>query len=204
MKNKITLILGIIILVMGCINGFAQDSQASEQEKIDQLIKKFWSLSYGERGSVSEAFREIGNPIIEPLIKMLRNKETSGWSQYRIEWHQRRIAWALGEVRTERATDLLIEMLQDKTLHDFGRYEAARTLRRIKSEKAVEPLIKVLNDKESNPPPRFGAAYALGDIKSEKAVPSLIKALSEENVQIRMGAVYGLGHIGSNKAVDGL
>jgi HEAT repeat protein len=204
MKNKISVILAIIILLMSCINGFAQDSQSNEQEKIDQLIKKFWSISYGEWGSVSEAFREIGDQIIEPLIKMLRNSETSEWSQYRIEWHQRRIAWALGQVRTERAIELLIEIVQDRTLHDYGRYEAARSLRRIKSEKAVEPLIKVLNDKKSNPPPRFGAAYALGDIQSEKAVPSLIKALSEENVQMRMGAVYGLGHIGSNEAVEGL
>ena len=132
MKNKIRAILGIILLVMGCINGFAQDSQSSDPEKIDQIIKKFWSLSYGEWGSMREAFREIGDPIIEPLIKMLRDKETRDWSQYRLEWQQRRIAWALGEVRTERAINALIEMLQDKTLHDFGRYEAAMKLRKIK------------------------------------------------------------------------
>lgn len=144
MKNKIRVILGTIVLLMGCINGFAQDSQSSEQEKIDQLIKKFWSLSYGEWGSVSEAFREIGDPITEPLIKMLRDKETSGWSQYRIEWHQRRIAWALGQVRTERAIKLLIEIVQDRKLHDYGRHEAAMALKRIKPEKAVEPLIGML------------------------------------------------------------
>ena len=120
MKNKIRVILSIIILVMGCINGFAQNSQSSEQEKIDQLINKLWSLRYGDWGSLSQAFREIGDPIIEPLIKMLRNKETSEWSQYRIEWHQRRIAWALGQVRTERAIDLLIEIVQDRTLHDMA------------------------------------------------------------------------------------
>jgi len=102
MKNKIRVILGMILLVMGCICGFAQVSQSNEQEKIDQLINKLWDLRYGDWGSLSETFREIGNPVLEPLIKMLRNTETSEWSQYRIEWHQRRIAWALGEVGTER------------------------------------------------------------------------------------------------------
>lgn len=192
MKNKTRVILGVLILLVGCIDGFSQDSQdrrSSEQEKIDQLIEKLWSIKYGEWGSLREAFGEIGDPIIEPLIKMLRNEETRGWSQYRLEWHQRRIAWALGEVRTERAIELLIEIVQDRTLHDFGRYEAAMALKRIKPKEAVEPLIQVLNDMKSNPPPRYAAAYALGDIQSEKAVPSLIKALSEENVRIRMGAV---------------
>ena len=204
MKNNIRVTLGIIILVICCIDGFSQGSQSSEQEKVDQLINNLWSLRYGDWGSLREALREIGDPIIEPFIKKLRDEETSGWSQYKIEWHQRRIAWALGEVRTERAVELLIEMVQDRELHDYGRYEAAMALRRIKPKKAVEPLIKVLNDKKSNPPPRYAAAYALGSIQSEKAVPSLIKALSEEDVQMRMGAVYGLGHIGSDKAVDGL
>ena len=137
MKNEIRVILSIIILVMGCINGFTQNNQSSEQEKIDELMNKLWSLRYGGWGSLSEDFREIGDPIIEPLIKMLRNKETSEWSQYKLEWHQRRIAWALGEVRTERAINLLIEIVQDRTLHDYGRYEAAMALKRIKPEKAV-------------------------------------------------------------------
>jgi hypothetical protein len=48
MKNNIRLILGIILLVMGGFNGLAQESQSGEQEKVDQLIQKFWSLSYGE------------------------------------------------------------------------------------------------------------------------------------------------------------
>ncbi|MCK4789291.1 MAG: hypothetical protein KAV87_36450, partial [Desulfobacteraceae bacterium] len=91
MKNNIRVIFGIIILVICCIDGFAQDSQSSEQEKVDQFINKLWSLRYGDWGSLREALREIGDPIIEPLIKKLRDEETSEWSQYRIEWHQRRI-----------------------------------------------------------------------------------------------------------------
>jgi HEAT repeat protein len=154
MMNKIRVTLSIIILVICCIDGFAQDSQSPEQEKIGQVINKLWSLRYGGWGSLSEPLKELGDTIIEPLIKKLRDEDMSEWSQYKIEWHQRRIAWALGTVGTERAVDLLIEMVQDRKLHDFGRYEAARALRRIKPEKAVEPLIKVLEDKESNPPPR--------------------------------------------------
>ena len=204
MKTSIRVILSITLLVMSGSSAYGKERPSAEQENIDQLISKFWDLSYGEWGSLSETFHEMGDALIEPLTKMLRDIDTSSWSQYRIEWHQRRIAWVLGKVGTERAISLLIEMLQDKTLHDYGRNEAAMTLRRIRAEKAIDPLIMVLNDKKSNPPPRSGAAYALGDLQAEKAVPALIKSLGEENNQIRMGAVYGLGHIGTDEAVDGL
>ena len=142
MKNKITLILGIVILVMGCINGFAQHSQSSEQEKVDQLIKKFCSLSYGERGSMSEAFREIGDPIIEPLIEMLRNKKTSGWSQYRIEWHQRRIAWALEKIPSDKAVKSLIVALKDAD--EEVRMWAAEALKRIGTPEALKAVESAL------------------------------------------------------------
>ena len=140
MKNKIRVILGIIVLVMGGINGFAQDSQLSEQEKIDQLIKKLWSLSYGEWGSVSEALREIGDPIIEPIKNMLRNKEMNGWPQYRIEWHQRRIAWALEKIPSDKAVKSLIVALKDTD--EEVRMWAAEALKRIGTPEALKAVKK--------------------------------------------------------------
>ncbi len=204
MKNKARLFLGLILLFVSCIHLFSQENVLNEEEKIDQIIKKLWSLSYGEWGNLSQTIKDIGDPILEPLIERLRKEDMSGWSLYKIEWHQRRIAWAIGVVRTEKAIRLLVEMLCDKTLHDYGRYEAAMALRKIKPDISVDPLIEVLNDRTSNPPPRFSAAYLLGDLKAEKALPSLIKALGEESNQIRMGAVYGLEHIGTDQAVKGL
>lgn len=204
MKIKYRLILVIFVLFIGSACVFAQVNKTEQQRKIDQLIQTFWNLSYGQTGNMSEAFREIGDPLIEPLMKMLRKEESGEGAWRRIEWNQRRVAWILGELGSEKAIEHLIEILQDKTLNIFGRHEAARALGRIKSEKAVDPLIEVLNDKELDPPVRYGAAYALGDMQSEKAVPSLTKALSENNVQIRMGVVTALGNIGSDKAVDAL
>ena len=107
MQNKIKVILSTILLVLGCVDGFARDSRSSGQEQSDQLINTLWTLRYGEWGSLSEDFKEIGDPVIEPLRKMLRNKETSGWSQYKIEWHQRRIAWALGKTPSDKAVKSL-------------------------------------------------------------------------------------------------
>ena len=137
MQNKTRAMFSILLLVVAGIHGYAQVARSSEQEKIDQIISKLWSLRSGEWNSLSEAISEMGDAIIEPLSEKLRNEDTSGWSQYQIEWHQRRIAWALGKVGTERAISLLIEILLDKTLHDYGRYEAAMALRRMRTKQAV-------------------------------------------------------------------
>jgi hypothetical protein len=61
--DKFRVIVGIIVLVMGSIHGSAQEIQSSEQEKIDSLMNKFWSLRYGDWGSLSQAFKEIGDPV---------------------------------------------------------------------------------------------------------------------------------------------
>jgi len=140
MRNKIRVILGIIILVMVCINGFAQDSQSSEQEKVDQLINKLWSLRYGDWGSLSQTLREIGDFIIEPLIKKLRDEEMSEWSEYRIEWHQRRIAWALEKIPSDKAVKSLIAALKDED--EEVRMWAAEALKRIGTPKALKAVEK--------------------------------------------------------------
>jgi hypothetical protein len=108
MVKKIGVFLSIALCFIAFLNGLAQDNQSIELKKIDILLNKLWSLRYGDWGSLSDDLRKIGNPIIEPLIEMLRNEDTNGWSQYKLEWHQRRIAWALGQLSTERAIESLI------------------------------------------------------------------------------------------------
>jgi len=204
MKNKYNIFFSIVFLLFGIAQGFTQENEYKKKEKINQLLQRFSDLSYGQWKSMSGDFRGIGDTIIEPLMKILRKEEYGEGAWRRIEWNQRGVAWILGEVRTERAIDLLIDILQDTTIHVWGRIEAAEAVGRIKTEKAVEPLIVILNNKESEPVLRREAGYALGDIQSERAVVSLIKALKENNIIINMGAIYALGHIGSDKAVEAL
>jgi hypothetical protein len=58
MMNKIRVTLAIIILVICCIDGFARDSQSLEQEKIDQVMNKLWSLRSGGWGSYRAPYKE--------------------------------------------------------------------------------------------------------------------------------------------------
>lgn len=73
MRKKIV-VLGIIIIFIGSVYGFTQESQSDQEKKIDELIKtlgtKYWEKAF-------EALVEIGEPAVEPLIKAM--KDTSGF-----------------------------------------------------------------------------------------------------------------------------
>lgn len=189
---------------MGTISGFAGDNKTQEEGKISRLLREFWNLEKGQWGRLDHIFKEIGDPLVEPLISKLRHPGTANLPRRKIEWIQRRIARSLGNIGTEKAAAKLMEMLPDKTLHDYCRYEAARALARMKALEAIELLTDVLNDRASPAPVRSAAAHALGEMKAEEAVPSLLLALSENNNKIRWGAISALGKIGTERTVGGL
>lgn len=197
------LFLNILIFLIGMSVANAQTTR-TETADIQKLLQEFNRVRYGGWFRFAPAFRELGNTAIEPLLDLLKKSETGPDADYRIEWNQRRAAWALGEIGTPEANSRLIEMVQDTTLHDGGRHEAARTLGRKNIRSAINPLIKLLKNRQENQPPRFGAAYALGDLRAEAAVPAYVAALTEPNTRLRMGAVYALGKIGTETAVTTL
>ncbi|MCG2795595.1 MAG: HEAT repeat domain-containing protein [Actinomycetia bacterium] len=128
-----------------------------------------------------DALVRIGEPAVEPLVPLLRDKE----SIVRDE-----AARALGEIGDPRAVEALIGALGDKDWH--VRHTALKIFPKI-GKSAVEPLIWALEDKDKMV--RDLAAWALGKIGDPRAVEPLTRALGDENEDIRKTAKKALKKI---------
>ena len=178
------------------------DADFTEPSLREEIIKDLWFLYQLSEFSflrntalkILALIKPEPDYIIEALIKNLKDKKKKN----RIS-----AASALGEIRSERAVEPLIEVLtNDKTFN--VRPSAVRALGRIGSERAIDPLLKVLTTgKEANL--QWYIAFALGQIRSEKAVEPLIEALTTaKDVDIRTSAADALGWIRSERAVEPL
>jgi HEAT repeat protein len=204
MKNVVRLIILVLLLCIACHQVLAQEDQDHIGDRVSLFLQEFWTTKRGGWEAYSEVIRDIGNPLIKPLMNMLKAERTVPEAGRQVEWNQRRIAWVMGELNTNEAILALISILRDETLHVWARNEAARALGRTRSNQAVDPLIQVLSDKDVDPVIKRGAAYGLGFAKSEKAVPVLIRVMEESHTGVRIGIIYALGQIGTEKAMDGL
>lgn len=204
MKNFIGWIIITFYMTMTFLLAFGHENPDQLEVRISHVLHEFWSVKKGSWDLYRETFREIGDPLINPLMKKLAEKNAVPETGREEEWNQRRVAWALGEIKTEMAVLALISIVRDETLHVWARNEAARALGHTGSEHALDSLIQVLEDKEIDPIVTRGATYGLGFLKAVKAVPMLIESLDDNHTAVRMGIVYALGQIGTDEAVDGL
>jgi beta-lactamase regulating signal transducer with metallopeptidase domain len=101
-------------------------------------------------------------------------------------------AFALGEIRSRRATAPLIAALEDPA--PAVRHEAAFALGNRGDREAVPYLLNALNDE--SPGVRKEAAFALANIGDAVAVPGLIAALGDPSAAVRKEAAFALGCIG--------
>jgi HEAT repeat protein len=132
------------------------------------------------------------------------------------EFARREAAYALGETRSRRAVEPLVNSLNtDK--QESVRASAAVALGRIGDESAVIPLTQTftrrnkissgfLRRKKQVPENEFvrrAAALSLGQIGSRAAVPALVKVLSDERAEpdVRREAARALGLIGDPAAI---
>ncbi len=192
----------LIVIVMLLFSLLSAES-GTRDDKTAGLLCKLGDLKYGEWISLAPALRELGDAAVGPVMDMLRHRDPE-WTDYQLEWNQRRAAWILGAIGTDLAVDRLLEIIKDINLHLYGRYEAIRSLRRLKAKQAATPLLEFMSDHEVPSRLRAEAAYALGDIKMEESVNALTALLEENEPRLRNGAVYALGHIGTDAAVAGL
>jgi len=199
---KIKIVVIFLLLIFLIINqNFAQET---DKKKYTQLIEKVKNLPYGHWKSMTGQFKNAGDEIYEPLTQLLRKEETGDGAWRRIEWNQRKVAWILGDINTEKSADYLIKMIQDTTLNLWGRIDAASALGWNKTQKAVDVFLRLFKDKKNDPQLRRSTARALGDLKVEKSVPLLRAALDENINLLDMGVLYALGKIGNNEAIEAL
>lgn len=190
-----------ILLISGCgefgVQGPRQnvdDAPSIEELKNNQDIEGLINaMGYESDNKIQldalHALINIGEPAIELLIKALKDEN--------IEIRQR-AANALGFLGDQRATEPLIEALNDTTII---RSNAAAALGKIGDERAVIPLIEVLIDEDETVQLNvMGALEKIG----EPAVESLIEVLKNESSKVRNIVVDTLIKIGDVRAVEPL
>ena len=185
----------LLFICLVALTGFQAGSASSPE--VEEVIRKLWELKRGGWDVMIEPLRQVGDDAIEPLLILMR-AEGAG------EWDQRRVAWALSAIGTDKATVELLLLLEDPNVDPSARHEAARALGQKQEKRAVKPLLKILENKQEPSNLRQTAAYTLGNLQAVEAVAALVKALEEENVRIKMGVVSGLGRVGTEEAVEGL
>jgi HEAT repeat protein len=138
------------------------------------------------------ALRNIGEPAVEPLIKLLE-------PPYRNV--QIRAAETLGKIGDKRAIEPLIRLLDTEYL-DYIRH-AATALGEIGDPRAIEPLVEKVILRDGIGMYRDFGAFALREI-GEPALDHLIKALNNRHHAIRLRIVEALRTIGHRKALEPL
>ena len=122
------------------VRGFAAVAlgESHDARALEPLIKNMNEDSKN-RLMAADALRELGEPALDSLIKLL----TDGDSGIR-SW----AAYALGGIGNARAVDPLINSLNDENI--LVRKDAAWALGRLKDNKAIEPLKQALNDENGD------------------------------------------------------
>jgi len=190
MKTRYRVILGIIIIFMGSVQGFSQEIKSKEQKRIDELIRDL-GTRYWDKAAA--ALEEIGEPAVEPLIEALLHG--SGRTP-------ENAAYTLARFKSEKAEEALIRVLKDRKFSWQVRAAAADGLGDIKSKKAEIPLIDAV--KNDGGRIRYNAIEALIKIGSTEAADAIIEALKDEGWWIRGAAIRALGEIQSKKAAEPL
>lgn len=156
------------------------------------------------RGEAAGALVRIGAPTVEPLIAALKDENKN----VRYE-----IAWALGEIRDQRAMKPLITILQKDKDADVRR-TAAWAVGRVYSYNMLKDfsIIKLLFASAKSGVDsgvRGAAVYALGEIssgdqKDTRVVDFLIGLLKDKDILVRSRAAEVLGLIKDPRALEPL
>ena len=169
---------------------------ASDQRTQRPLENAIANLKDSNPAVREQAAEELGKArqagAVDALISVL---------QYDDVWSVRKsAAWALGEIRDDRALVPLMRAMSHKDW--IIRFKVIEALGKLGDRRAAALLTEALQDENSRV---YGEAIrALGEIGAERAVDPLIQAMGHELPAIRMNAAAALGKIGDSRAVDSL
>ena len=100
-----------------------------------------------------------------------------------------------------KATNSLIEILQDESIPSLERQHAAVVLGFLKDRKAIPALVNGL-ELCNDPSLKAHIACSLGRIGDESAVPHLEKLLTDSDEEVRLSAIEAMSRIGGIKAAS--
>lgn len=138
--------------------------------------------------AATQALISIGEPAVEPLIEALKEKQPQA---------RKNAAWALAEIRDERAAAALVKALGDETWQ--VRAFASIGLGELRSERVVGPLIAAFQNEQSAQV-RWYAAASLGQFRDPRVVEPLIAALKDGEPRVRAYAAASLGQVRDPRA----
>jgi hypothetical protein len=157
-----------------------------DERAIDPLIKLLTDEEWEVESAATSALVEIGEPVVEPLIFILQDKNEDVFLRMKV------IA-VLAGIKDERAIQPMIRVLKEEPelQADLGYHLG------LMGEPAVEPLIQLLDD--DDPEVRVRAAEALGRLGDDRAIGALTDALSDKDETVRVFAKTGLESIEAQK-----
>jgi HEAT repeat protein len=130
---------------------------------------------------LSGIFREERTPLaLDVLLPHLPNSPTRT---------RQAITEALGAIGSTRATDSLLERLQDTREDQYVRQATIAALARIGDPRAIDAILERLQDAKENRRIRRAAAETLGRIGSERAIESLRACLKDPDEALRQAAL---------------
>lgn len=132
-------------------------------------------------GAVSDVFKQIGEPAIDPLTDMLHSDNNE---------YQRKSAHILAAIGDSRALVQLIITLDDED--PLVRAEVASALGNFRDSRAMGPLLKALQDDDAKV--RANASLSLGNFQDSKITDALLMALDDSEPIARRGAIRGIAN----------
>ncbi len=164
-------------------------------QEAEKLVGKLESKNLDARSRAIEILSSLEEmEIIDFLISLLKK------DSHRLV--KEGVCKSLGKIGHKKATDVLIETLNDE--NESVRYQAVIALGQLGDTFAVPSLLELLK-KQDDPLVRSEAAKALGLIGDPSALKILLNILKKEDDRfIKYHTVTSLGKIGDKKAIKDL
>jgi len=170
------------------INAAEALGRIGNEKAMEPLIMACEDKDYSVQEKAVKALGRIGNSVIDALILLLNNKNSS------LRYCG---AIALGYIKNKRAIEPLISALNDEDIS--VRRASIASLVMMQDKKTAEYLIPFLKDDDCLI--RKNTIYALEHIESKRAVELLIPLLKDKEYEVRKAAVEILGQIGGKKVI---
>lgn len=154
---------------------------------------------------IIETLREIGLGAAERgLISLVKD-----WGHYRDDDYNTSATYyhetccltieALGELKSEQAVPVLLQVLQES---DYTYSLIVKALSEINASSAIADLRKSLRSK--NLYSRRYAAIALGNLQDQQSISQLRQTLEDENLEVRIEAANALGKLIAKNSIQDL